>query len=423
MSDVCAQIHSLQCLSHTNAMKMTCAFFTDPPENTSAYVCPPGETSEGSSVTLVCSSDANPPVHTYTWYQKTRTGHVWIGSGGQNYTITNVSSEHSGDYYCSARNMLNGAISAMLKLDVKYPPRSPQTVLRPAGDLVEGSSMTLTCSSEAHPPVHTYTWYRGRGADSRRVGGGQNYSTSNMTYGHSGEYHCQAENLKGSRNSTTVFVDVLYPPRNVSLSVSSVDGSITLTCTSDANPPVQNYTWHRTTGADTSPRFMETTGADSSQRGTGRRLTLEAAESGIYYCEAMNEVGASRSNLLPISEKYTAGKYAVVVVIVAIGALIVISSIWLRKKHLRVTEITEGTDDSEQDGSSPVYVNVSRMAMASDPKKDRADTENEILYSSVHFKQRDKQEVSFNSTLQNPKLHPPEDDNEALYCTVKFHQP
>lgn len=88
------------------------------------------------------------------------------------------------------------------------PPRSPTTVVSP-GDVVEGISMTLTCSSEAKPAVHTYTWYWKSGAHSSKLRVGQNYSIPNVTCGHSGEYHCQAENLKGSTNSTPVFVDVL----------------------------------------------------------------------------------------------------------------------------------------------------------------------------------------------------------------------
>ncbi|XP_041959764.1 B-cell receptor CD22-like isoform X3 [Alosa sapidissima] len=372
------------------------------PKNTSAYIC--GEISEGSSVTLVCSSSANPPVNTYTWFRSTGAGSTRVGSG-QNHSIPNVSSAHSGEYHCSAVNSVNEASSASLTLNVKYPPRSPKTVTSPSGEVVEGNSVTLTCSSEANPPVHTYTWYQRRGALSSEIGVGQNYSISNMTYGDSGAYYCQAENVKGSRNSTPIFVDVLYAPRNLSVSVSSFDGAITLICSCDANPPVKHYTWHKRTGTGT------------SQRATGRNLTLESAESGLYYCEAKNEVGAAESNSLPISEKNTAGIYAVVVIVVIAG--LVIPSILLRKKRNGVTEVREGTTDSEQDCSSPVYVNVSRVAMTFDRKKDSEDAENDIHYTSVYFKHCDKQDMSLNSTLQ--KSMPPLQEEEVLYSTVKPH--
>ncbi|XP_062392409.1 B-cell receptor CD22-like [Sardina pilchardus] len=328
-----------------------------------------------------------------------------VGSGGQNHSIANVSSDHSGEYHCSAVNVINEAVSASVKLNVKYPPRSPKTVPNPSGEVVEGNSMTLTCSSEANPPVHTYTWYKRSGAASSEMGVGQNYSISNMTRGHSGAYYCQAENLRGSRNSTPIFVDVLYPPRSLSVSVSSFDGSITLTCSGDANPPVKHYTWHKSSGAGT------------SQIGTGRNLTLESAESGLYYCEAKNEVGATQSISLPIAERSSAGIYALVVIVVLTG--VAIPSILLRKKIKRVTEVTEGPTDSEQDGSSPVYVNVSRAAMIVDPKKDSEDTENDIHYTSVYFRHCDKQEMSLSSTLHKPQR--PLQEEEVLYSTVTSH--
>ncbi|KAL2087026.1 hypothetical protein ACEWY4_018085 [Coilia grayii] len=376
------------------------------PKNTSAFLYPPGEILEGGSVTLVCKADANPPVHTYTWFKQDGAKTTQMEMG-QNYSIANVSSEQSGQYHCRARNMLNEATSASLKLNVKYPPRSFKTVVSPSGDILEGTSVFLTCSSDANPPVHTYTWYKARGAHSSNVGAGQNYSLPNVTRRHSGEYYCNAENLKGSRNSTPVHVDVLYLPKNVSVSVSSLEGSVTLTCSNDAHPPVQSYTWYRKTETET------------SRRGRGEQLTLEYAESGFYYCEAKNKVGATISELNFIPDQSIATRYATVFT-VAIGALIVCALLVLfRKKIFRLTG-TEDTHDSEQDGLSPVYVNISRMGMTSDPKEERAHPlhVDDIHYTSVHFKHCDKQEVPFN-ILEMPE-HPLPDE-EVLYSTVKFH--
>ncbi|XP_031675307.1 sialoadhesin-like isoform X3 [Oncorhynchus kisutch] len=71
------------------------------PRNTSVSVSPSGEIVEGSSVTLTCSSDANPPVDKYTWYKKNVTSPK---ASGQSYNITNISSEDRGEYYCEAQN-------------------------------------------------------------------------------------------------------------------------------------------------------------------------------------------------------------------------------------------------------------------------------------------------------------------------------
>uniref|UniRef100_A0A8K9VAX5 Ig-like domain-containing protein n=1 Tax=Oncorhynchus mykiss TaxID=8022 RepID=A0A8K9VAX5_ONCMY len=73
----------------------------DAPKNISVSVSPSGEIVEGSSVTLTCSSDANPPVDKYTWYKKNVTSPK---ASGQSYSITNISSEDRGEYYCEAQN-------------------------------------------------------------------------------------------------------------------------------------------------------------------------------------------------------------------------------------------------------------------------------------------------------------------------------
>ncbi|XP_055791182.1 B-cell receptor CD22-like [Salvelinus fontinalis] len=76
-------------------------FTPDGPRNTSASVSPSGEIVEGSSVTLTCSSDANPPVDKYTWYKKNVTS---AKASGQSYSITDIISEDRGEYYCEAQN-------------------------------------------------------------------------------------------------------------------------------------------------------------------------------------------------------------------------------------------------------------------------------------------------------------------------------
>ncbi|XP_029594590.1 B-cell receptor CD22-like isoform X1 [Salmo trutta] len=87
----------------------------DGPKNTSVSVSPSGEIVEGSSVTLTCSSDANPPVDKYTWYKKNVTSPK---ASGQSYSITNISSEDRGEYYCEAQNGRGSMTSTALMIIV-----------------------------------------------------------------------------------------------------------------------------------------------------------------------------------------------------------------------------------------------------------------------------------------------------------------
>ncbi|KAL2086192.1 hypothetical protein ACEWY4_017251 [Coilia grayii] len=170
-----------------------------PPRTTSVSVSPSANISEGSSVTLTCSSDANTPVETYTWYR--RTGLVSKLDSKQRYSIGSISPQHSGYYYCEAKNKYGGHNSTEVHLNVLYSPRNMFASINQSGEIVEGSSVTLTCISDANPPVETYTWYRRTGAATVQVGTGASI-TFTLTSVTAGLYHCKAQNRVGSLIST-----------------------------------------------------------------------------------------------------------------------------------------------------------------------------------------------------------------------------
>ncbi|KAJ4944134.1 hypothetical protein JOQ06_012679 [Pogonophryne albipinna] len=74
----------------------------DSPKPPSVSVSPSAEIEEGSSVTLTCSSDANPAAN-YTWYKENEDSPK---ASGQIFTITDFRAEHSGSYSCGAQNKL-----------------------------------------------------------------------------------------------------------------------------------------------------------------------------------------------------------------------------------------------------------------------------------------------------------------------------
>ena len=75
---------------------------------------------------------------------------------------------------------------------------------------IEGdNSMTLTCSSDANPPVHNYTWYMKRGTQISPLGAGQSFIAANINNDTSGLYFCVARNSVGEQNSTVVSVPIV----------------------------------------------------------------------------------------------------------------------------------------------------------------------------------------------------------------------
>ncbi|XP_066563547.1 B-cell receptor CD22 isoform X1 [Amia ocellicauda] len=257
------------------------------PKDTSASVSPSSSVSEGSSVTLTCSSNANPPVSNYTWV-KVNGDQVTPRGSGQNLTFS-VTASDSGQYYCEAQNE-HGVGKATVQLDVRYSPKDTSASVSPSSSVSEGSSVTLTCSSNANPPVSNYTWVKVNGDQVTPRGSGQNLTFS-VTASDSGQYYCEAQNEHGVGNAT-VQLDVQYSPKDTSASVSpsssvSEGSSVTLTCSSNANPPVSNYTWVKVNGDQVTPR------------GSGQNLTFSvaASDSGQYYCEAQNEHGVGNATV------------------------------------------------------------------------------------------------------------------------------
>uniref|UniRef100_A0A674A512 B-cell receptor CD22 n=1 Tax=Salmo trutta TaxID=8032 RepID=A0A674A512_SALTR len=98
------------------------SFTSDGPRNTSVSVSPSGEIVEGSSVTLTCSSDANPPVQSCTWWFRKNGGHyqsVFNQNTGPHHTFNQIKSSDTGEYYCEAQNEMGTDRSRTINMDVK----------------------------------------------------------------------------------------------------------------------------------------------------------------------------------------------------------------------------------------------------------------------------------------------------------------
>ncbi|XP_047454725.1 myelin-associated glycoprotein-like [Mugil cephalus] len=257
-----------------------------PPNNTS--VSYPGPVKEGSSVTLTCNTNANPAVDNYTWYKVD--GEQEAAMGYKKRLSTTVS-EVDSQFYCQVSNRYGTQNSSVTQIDVQFSPKDTTVVVEPTGSVLEGSSVHLFCRSRANPPVSNYTWYRG---DELDMEPGPTLVIDGVNPSHDGNYHCAARNDLGEETSAKVLLDIQYPPKNTTVSVEPSgpvpDGSsVTLTCTSIANPAAVNVTWFRVAG-----RQKEVVGVD-------RDLTFNVTKlsEDHYYCEALNVHGSEYSD--PVS--------------------------------------------------------------------------------------------------------------------------
>ncbi|XP_047198390.1 B-cell receptor CD22-like [Hippoglossus stenolepis] len=298
----------------------------DAPKVPSVSVSPSGEIMEGSSVTLTCSSDANPAAH-YTWYKEDEDSPK---ASGQIFTITNITAEHGGNYrlpneseencdlhYASVHFMKSqtdpiyshvGSAEpskhkeaeevayASVNFNRSAPRRSKGVSVSPSGEIMEGSSVTLTCSSDANPAAK-YTWYKRSGdKEVPPLSEETQFVLSSIWSSDSGEYYCTAENELG-RSSANISITVTYAPKVPSVSVSPsgeiMEGSsVTLTCSSDANPAA-NYTWYK-----------ENRTLLQGPEGVYRLSSISSGDSGVYSCKSENQYGRINSTSLHVDVQY-----------------------------------------------------------------------------------------------------------------------
>ncbi|KAG7469164.1 hypothetical protein MATL_G00126050 [Megalops atlanticus] len=314
------------------------------PRSTAVVVSPPGEIAEGSSVTLTCVSNAEPPVESYAWFKDRQSGSI-PDSFKPRLQLWNVGPSDRGEYHCVARNSLGFQRSKPVLLNVTHAPTGTVVLIHPRGDITEGSSVNLTCSTNANPLAEGYGWFQIAGARSWKKGATQNLTFSSIRAQHGGRYYCTAWNRHGHETSPVVDLPVLYAPKNTSVSArpsSEIEAgsSVTLTCSSIANPEVENYTWFRINEAE------------AWETRSGPRFTIaevSARESGQYYCEARNRIGARLSPVLTVRVR---GRLKVIALASAVGVsagLITLTVMIMISKNMHRVDTDPAEENKQAD--------------------------------------------------------------------------
>ncbi|XDV16173.1 hypothetical protein PO909_016002 [Leuciscus waleckii] len=243
----------------------------------------PERVTEGDSVNLRCkSSCALTDRATFIWYRNSQPLTERRDRNNE-LLLQSVRREDSGRYSCAVDGHTH--ISPDVQLNVMYPPKNVSVSISPSGVIVEGDSVTLNCISDSNPPAEI-SWFKG----GTIVGSGRIYSISKISSDDSGEYKCKSINEHGEKYSDNVTLNIMYPPRNVSVLISGsgviVEGdSVTLNCISDSNPPALNFSW-----------FKEN---ETSAVGSGQ--SFSALQSGRFYCQAHNQYGSQRSDAVTVT--------------------------------------------------------------------------------------------------------------------------
>ncbi|XP_037399366.1 B-cell receptor CD22-like isoform X2 [Pygocentrus nattereri] len=188
---------------------------------TELHVDAPQEVTEGQKADLTCKTTCSLTDPTFIWYKNGRPLTTKTIKNNELH-LQMVSSEDAGSYSCvvgGSQHLRSTAHS----LRVRYPPKSISVSICSSGEIVEGSSVTLTCSSDGNPPVKIYTWFKEGGTSP--LGSGQNYNILSITADHTGLYYCEAQNDHGALNGT---VTVTVKSSNLSTVWIAVGGGIFL---------------------------------------------------------------------------------------------------------------------------------------------------------------------------------------------------
>ncbi|KAL2086721.1 hypothetical protein ACEWY4_017780 [Coilia grayii] len=369
---------------------------------------------EGESVTLTCSTTCtlsyNP---TFVWHRNGRQVTSTRTHKANRLLLHPVGSGDAGSYSCAVKGQEHLS-SSVVSLNIRYAPKNILVSVTPS-EIAEGDSVTLACSSDANPPTNNYTWYKRTGNESVQVGAGPNYTITNVTPEHSVRYYCRAENDIGHSYTDVTPLKVRYRPKNTSVSASASgelpEGSlVTLTCSSDANPPVHTYTWYMKTGDE----FLV--------RGTGESISFNVTSdtSGLYFCEAKNEIASTKSigvEITLVAEKSTLLRAEIIltVILTIIGLLIILGVVWLRIRWKTHHAEPGMKDDDEEDDASAVYANISTIATTAAESKSRYPPD-DVQYASINFSA---------SREGNIRQHrrPEVEEEEVEYASVKFSRP
>ncbi|XP_028827579.1 B-cell receptor CD22-like [Denticeps clupeoides] len=162
-----------------------------------------GAATEGNDVRLVCKTScylSSSP--TYSW-KKNGEPLEKEPTKNNELKLHPVSREDGGRYSCAVKGH-EDLSSAEVELDVRYSPKNTRVLGAPPAEIPEGGSVTLSCSSDANPPVQNYTWFKENVTSP--VAAGQNYTITIFTSAQVGLYSCQARNEAGVQNSTAVLL-------------------------------------------------------------------------------------------------------------------------------------------------------------------------------------------------------------------------
>ncbi|XP_063292167.1 B-cell receptor CD22 [Pelobates fuscus] len=372
-----------------------------PPKYPEVVLDPDGRSFiEGKEVTFTCKVNrSNPYIKTITWY---RNGNVISIS-----SPVRLTPKYSGKYKCGARNEVGHTFSQEIPITVRYPPEEVKVEISNKGQITEGQKVSLTCTaSQCEPKVNGFQWYK----DGAHYGKINNVITfENIKWTDSGDYFCEAKHDIKNIRSVPIYINVLYAPCNLSLSVNpsalaTENSLVELKCNIKANPMPNNYQWHKN-DVPISNEYYKTL----------RLVNIKLEDEGKYHCTATNNVGTGKSDTVIIDvtysiytiAKYSSGAAGLFLLLIVLIVLIIRFTIWNKCKRQTSDDISDSSFFVLKKSHNETPEGGVRQCPSIDISEDQ------INYASIQFASSDE------GDYQVPRKNANSQDINAIYSLVK----
>ncbi|XP_014908673.1 sialoadhesin-like [Poecilia latipinna] len=222
--------------------------------------------------------------------------------------FNNLPSNHYDNYYfrLQCENSLKFNFRTSVRITTKD--TLPQPTITPSRlEVEEGTAVSLSCSAVVPcptlPPLVTWTPSLGDIEENMEAKSLNSVVNFNVSYLHHGQkVSCSAAYNRQAGYSDLVYersltIQVFYPPHNTSVSDSGpvLEGSLViLTCSTNANPEVDNYTWYKVNGEQ-----VEAVGFTNQLSTTATEVDRQ------FFCQADNGYGSQNSSIASIDVQFS----------------------------------------------------------------------------------------------------------------------
>ncbi|XP_068746696.1 peroxidasin homolog [Montipora capricornis] len=241
----------------------------------------------GSSLSINCTTDANPMAHVFQFYLDD----VYIGNSSSGvYTVTVTA---DGAYTCVPVNTVGKEENATVVISTVY---APSVKVHPTSSVVvEGHNITLTCMASGRPePVLSWT----KVGESGQVLSENSFLVlSNMhrpgTLDNMIQYQCTAENGVENPAFAIANITVHYGPSGTTIELTPsnttvlLGSSLSINCTTDANPMAHVFQF-----------YLDDVYIGNSSSGV---YNVTVTADGAYTCVPVNTVGKEENATVVIS--------------------------------------------------------------------------------------------------------------------------